>query len=311
MSEIGFLAHHPWRKAISSGDDSIRTNGGTQIWLGTTLDQVTTTGADTVIGGTGSATVSATAGNAFVFEGAGPLQFLGGAGTSTILGLAGGSATLFGGSGSIIDVSYGDLVYVGGDGADTLGGFGGSMTVHGGTGRSGGPPGLYVGGPAGHNVITAGIGQAIIIGGGDGDVLTASGIVGDAIEAGVGAETISGLGSSGANNFYAGSGNDLILAGSGTTQIQAGTGAVTMVAGTGTDVFAAYGGWHAAISVVGFDPSRDFVALQNYGTGEAASVLANAVTSSGPKCSIPRTAPRSHWSASAASFGQVSHQLSE
>jgi serralysin len=130
-------------------------------------------------------------------------------------------------------------------------------------------------------VISAGSGQAIIYGGGDGDLLTAAGSVGDAVVAGPGAETITGVGSSGSNNFYAGPGSDMILAGSGTTQIQAGTGAVTMVSGTGTDVFAVYGGRHAAVAIIGFDPSRDFVALQNFPSGEANAALAGATSSAG------------------------------
>ena len=140
----------------------------------------------------------------------------GGSGATTILGNVAGSSTLVGGIGSIIDVSYGNLVFTGGAGADTIAGFGGSMTVQGGAGRTGGRPACMSVAPppqrhhrrqrTGDHLWPRRRRRAHRVG-----------------QRGRRHRGRAGVGSTGANNFYAGPGANLILAGA---------GAVTMVSPT-------------------------------------------------------------------------------
>ncbi len=257
----------------TAGRTTVNAAGGTQIWLGTNQDLVTTTGADTVIGGAGAATVSAAAGNAFVFAGPGTLDFRGGSGSATILGSASGAATLRGGSGSIIALANAPLAFTGGSGADTIAAFGpgSALTVTGGTGS-----GLFLGGPAGGNSITGGSGQSIILGGGDGDVLRAGTGAGDVLRAGSGAATLSAAGTYGSHRIYAGAGPNLIETGSFSSNVLTSTGAATIASGPGVDLFAFAAGNHPAVVIQGFDPATDYLSLLGFPVGEAAAALLGA-----------------------------------
>ena len=258
------------------GTDTLNTAGGTQIWLGGGSTFVNSTGADTVIGGGGSATVNASAGNAFIFAGTGSLAFNGGAGVTTILGNASGSASLQGGGGSVIALSYAATQFTGGSGADTIAGFGGSLTVHGGSGA-----GLFLGGPAGHNLLVGGSGQSILLGGGGSDTLIAGSGAGDVLLAGPGAETLTGAGTAGAHRLYAGPGANVLIAGSGNTQFLGGTGAATMVAGTGLNLFAFASGNAGSITIEGFNPALDYLSLVGFAPGAVATVLAGSTNAGG------------------------------
>lgn len=144
----------------------------------------------------------------------------------------------------------------------------------GGTGRvtvfAGNGGGSYFGGTSGGNVIVAGqdlsgfiapgpvgdptyyvstngsdavhiFGGVTIGGGGDGDLLVASGTQGNIVAAGAGNETLTGSAASGANEFFGGTGADLIVAGSGHDLVVCGSGAATVVGGGGTTIFAGDG----------------------------------------------------------------------
>ena len=259
------------------GDDTINTQGGTQIWLGTANSHVNTTGADTVIHRSGAATVSATTGNDFVFSGTGTLLFVGGSGASTVLGNnAGGVALVLGGSGSLIDLSYGPTHFIGGTGVATVAGFGGSLTVQGGAGQ-----GLYQGGPAGANSITGGAGQSIILGGGAGDVLQAGTGVGDVIQTFTGAATVSAAGTNGTHKLYGGSGPNLIMTGNFSSNVLVGTGATTIVSGVGVDLFAFANGSSNSVLIQDYVSGSDYLSFVGFPVGEIAAALAGATTSLG------------------------------
>ncbi|MGI3778829.1 MAG: calcium-binding protein [Janthinobacterium lividum] len=143
----------------------------------------------------------------------------------------------------------------------------GSFTVQGGTGSvtvsGGNNSGAFYGGSAGGNVIIAGpdlpgytpaylytnaegqgfatagpLAPVTIVGGGDGDVLVATGtdnLYGsNLVIASAGNETLSGSGGSASNVFFGGSGADVIAGGSGPSVIVAGSGAATISGGDGT-----------------------------------------------------------------------------
>jgi hypothetical protein len=263
----------------ATGNDTIGTGtGGSFVFLGAGADSVSSAGTDTVLGGAGSATVSVSGANATeAFALGGSLQFAAGTGASTVVaGTAG--ATLFGGaSGGSLMFTDGATRYWGSGATDTVVGLNGSMTVLGGTGG-----GLFFGGTAGNNLITAGTGQVTAFGGGAGDQLVASGSAGDLFAAGAGAETLTGLASSGANTFFAGFGPDELVGGSGSTALVAGVGNDLLVGGSGVTLFLFVAGQTAGGSdtISGWDPTHDFVKLAGYATQEA-QVVAGASVSNG------------------------------
>lgn len=264
-----------------AGNATINVAGGSQVWLGLETDVITSTGADTIVGtsiaNAGAATVSATTGSDLIFAGSGPLDVNGGTGTTTILGSPSGSATLHGGAGGILALSFGNTTALGGAGTDTIAAFSGVLDATGGSGGA-----LLLGSPWGNNILTAGSGQATIFGGGDGDVLSAGSTVGDFILAGPGAETISGIGTAGSNYFFGNSGPDLFKAGAGPTSIQLGTGSATIVASQAAlGLFAMVDGRASQVTVQGFASNLDYLSLQGYPAGEAAAALAGATASGG------------------------------
>ncbi len=254
----------------TAGTDSIASQGGSQIWLGSGQAVVTSGGSDTIIGGSGAASISA-AGDGLIFAGAGALDITAGAGSTTVLGNPSGALTLRGGGGAMVAIGYGGTMFLGGSGSATVAAFGGSLHAVGGVGD-----GLFLGGPAGGNTISGGGGRSTLLGGGDGDVLTAGRGAGDVIVAGSGAETISAPGTPGAHLIYGGSGADLITLGSGPTNLLAGSGAATIVAGTGQAVIAVANGGHAALTLQNFVPSQDYLSLLGYPQSEATAALGAA-----------------------------------
>ncbi len=258
-----------------AGADTINAKGNTQIWLGAKTDNVVSSGADTVIGSTGAATVTAS-GNSFVFAGSGKLNFTETAGAQTILGAAAGTMTLAGGAGSVIALSYGKTQFTGGAGAATIAGYGGSLTISGGSGS-----GLYLAGTAGNNSITGGAGQSIILGTAAGDILTAGTSAGDVIEAGAGAETISAAGTRGAHKLYGGTGPNLIRTGTGSANVLLGSGSTTLVAGGGLDLYAFTKGHANAVVIQNFSAASDYLSFVGFNTSEATSALAGATTTAG------------------------------
>jgi hypothetical protein len=261
-----------------SGDATVTTSDfGAFVFLGDGQDSVTSNAADTVVGGAGSATVSPGTNSDLIFSLGGPLQFIGGAGASTVVAGA-VAATIFGGaSGGSLVFTDGATQYIGGGGVDTVVGLAGSLFVQGGAGG-----GLYFGGTAGGNVITAGSGNVTAFGGGVGDVLTATGSACDLFAGGVGAETLTGANSSGANTFFAGFGPETLAGGSGNTALVAGAGADVLAGGAGLTLFLFVDGRTGGFSdtISGFDPTHDFVKLAGYSVPET-TVVQNATTTDG------------------------------
>ena len=70
-------------------------------------------------------------------------------------------------------------------------------------------------------------------GGGDGDLLVATGTLDNLVAAGGGNETLTGSGASGNNTFFGGAGSDLIVTGAGRDLVVAGSGAATIAGGMG------------------------------------------------------------------------------
>jgi Ca2+-binding RTX toxin-like protein len=168
-------------------------------------------GSDTISTGTGHNLIHAGVGHSVIVT----------AGTDTIT--AGGSDTVFAGGSDLI---YGGkrLFFVGGGGSTVFGGAG-SDTLSGGTG-----PDLFIGGSAGHNLITAGTGLATLVGSASGDQLFANGADPQILYAGGGRETLSGANASGADTFVGGSGKDLIIGNTTNDTFLAGSGNETITA---------------------------------------------------------------------------------
>ena len=131
--------------------------------------------------------------------------------------------------------------------------------------------GLLAGGSAGGNELLAGSGSATIFGGGAGDALFADGAAPDLLVAGAGNETLSGIGSTGANVFFGGSGADLIGGGAGSEMFVAGSGTATILGGSGADLYGFRNGFSSGGRdiVQGFNAAKgDAVVLAGYSAGE-------------------------------------------
>ncbi len=276
---------------VGSAAATVNSGGRGQLWMQAGGGYVFSTNADTVIAGSGAVTVNAATGSDFVFAGTGPLNFSGGTGASTILGVANGRATLsggtipIGGSGTVIAIAYGTTTFQPQGGSATIAAFGGSVTVTAGQGS-----GVYLGGPAGNNLMMAGLGasHATMIGGGDGDQLFARNQGGDVMQAGPGAVTMSALGSWGANKFYGGPGRNLMLLGTGNDQVLTGTGAATIVGGnlaapegSGRGLIAFVNGNHPDVQIQSFGSGQNFISLVGFAAGEVTRALSSATTAGG------------------------------
>ncbi len=189
-----------------------------------------------------------------------------------------GGGSLANGSGSSLFVGTNAIFHVStAPEADALD-QGGYSSVTGGTGRvtvfAGNGGGAFFGGTGGGNVIVAGAdlsgytefagdprtrlpglrhfmdAQGVIVtppsstigGGGNGDLLVATGTLDNLVAAAGGNETLTGSGASGNNTFFGGTGADLIVTGAGHDLVVAGSGAATIAGGAGNAaVFAGTG----------------------------------------------------------------------
>ena len=271
---------------VGIGAATVNSGGRGQLWMQAGGGYVYSTNADTVIAGSGAVTVNAATGSDFVFAGSGPLNFSGGTGASTILGAANGSATLSGGTipigstGSVVAISYGATTFHPQGGSATIAAFGGSVTVTAGTGS-----GVYLGGPAGNNLMMGGLGffHTTMIGGGNGDQLFARNLGGDVMQAGPGAVTMSALTSAGNNKFYGGPGVNVMFLGTGNDQVLTGTGAATIVGGnlgapqgSGRGLIAFVNGNHPDVQIQSFGSAQNFISLVGFTPGEVTRALSAA-----------------------------------
>ena len=197
----------------------------------------------------GATTIDASDQGLAVFAGVGELDLRNGSGRSTVIGAVAPGQT------SPVQeqqTEFGTLSVSGGTGALTV--FGGSSggVLYGGTaggnvlvaGADGSPYGRVPGGQVvySNGVTPLFLQAATIAGGGDGDLLVATGTLDNVVAAAGGNETLTGAGASGDNEFFGGTGADVIVAGSGRDLVVAGAGAATISAGAGAGaVFAGSG----------------------------------------------------------------------
>lgn len=183
----------------------------------------------------GEDTISAVSANTTIFHSGEDLTVIDGTGAATVIGEVGRSLSY-----AVEGDAYGGLDVQGGSGRVTV------------FGEDDG--GAIFGGTAGGNVIVAGSSQpggsptlgfaqpVTIAGGGNGDLLVATGGLNNLIAAAGGNETLTGAGATGNNTFFGGAGADEIVAGSGNDTIVGGSGAATIFGGAGmADIFAGAG----------------------------------------------------------------------
>jgi len=234
-------------RALGAGNDSIDAGGGNNyIQLGAGMDELTSQGSDTIVGGAGDETVLASAA----------------------------------GAGHATDVIYGNssMLFLVADGGATVFGGSGSDVVFGGTG-----PDLLFGGTAGNNFLQAGSGSATLFGGGNNDQLYAGGSAPQQLFAGPGNETLFGGGAAGQDTFYAGSGMDQITGSTGQSTFVLGTGNATITAVPSSSfqaVFDAINGQAGGNDLVQglTNASQLQIELTGYGPNEAANALAGQTT---------------------------------
>ncbi len=268
-------------------------------------------GQDTVVGGPGSLTVTGGSGGGFLYgsaagdnrltAGNAPTWLVQGGAADTLVGAGGGNDTLFAaGSGAatligggsagdtFVDAATGSDLILPGGGTNPIFLGAGAATVALGTGRillHGGAGMLEAfGGSAGGNVLTAGSGAATLVGGGSGDLLTGGG-AGDLLIAAASGndtliggslqESLVGAGGTAANVFLPGAADAVIAPEAAPAVIEPGSGQTTVSAGSGAElldfVAGAAGG---RVFVTGFDPARDMVQLDGYGSAAGAAAVA-------------------------------------
>jgi Ca2+-binding RTX toxin-like protein len=202
--------------------------------------------------GTGPSSISAGMGNNLVELGGGQYT-VNSTGNDTVVATTG--AETVGASGLVSDVVVGnasDLLFINGQGASTVLGDTGSDTVFASDGG-----GLYKGGTAGNNLLIGGFGTATLQAGGNNDSLSAAGSNPQALIAASGNETLNGAGASGADTFYAGTGNATITLGLGNDTV-----VFTNGSAGGTDI------------VNGFSSGPDKIQLDGYPSNEVSNALA-------------------------------------
>ncbi len=233
--------------AIGAVNATIGAGGGeNSILLGSGDAVITSTGKDSIQGGSGAETVDATGAQSdFVQGNDSRLLFVGGAGGATILGGA-GSDTYFGSPGK--------------------------------TGTQ-----LIKGGLGGNNFLFAGNGAATLVGGGNSDQLYAYGQYDQSLIAGSGNETLSAAFSSGNDTLSAGRGHDLLVGGTGSDTFVGSTGNTTIQAGSGGQVFRffneASGGTDLVQNII--NPASIKIDLVGYSPTGIADALASQTTSGG------------------------------
>ena len=261
-------------------------------------------------------TITTASGDETVFAGIAPTTVSNGSGHSEVIGSIGlgrdpagdqpanfARLSVTGGTGSVT-VFGGDAV-----GSIFGGTDGGNVIVAGATILPGDLPFEN----AAHGTAQATYNAATIGGGGNGDLLVATGTVNNTVAAANGNETLTGAGATGDNVFFAGSGADLVVAGgggdivvggsgaatlvggaggtaifagsgtdvivggSGADYIQAGSGSATLFTGPGADLIAVVDGQAGGRLVVsGFRPGIDHVAARGYAAAPTATIVAGS-----------------------------------
>jgi Ca2+-binding RTX toxin-like protein len=206
--------------------------------------------------GTGASSISPGTGDNFVQLGGGHYT-VNSTGDDTVVGTTGaetvGASSTVSGAGAVVVGNVSKVFFINnGQGASTVLGDTGSDTVFAGFGG-----GLYKGGTAGNNLLQGGFGSATLQAGGANDTLFAGpGSNPQVLIAASGNETLNGLASSGADTFYAGTGN---------ADITLGFGKDTVVFTDGSA-----GG---ADTVNGFTSGPDKIQLNGYPPTEVDSVV--------------------------------------
>jgi Ca2+-binding RTX toxin-like protein len=296
-----------------AGADTVALTGAAALLFGGggTLLVDALAGQDTVVGGSGSLTVTGGSGGGFIYgsaagdnrltAGSAPTWLVQGGAADTLVAAGGGNDTLFAagsgaatliGGGSAGDVfadaaTGSDLILPGGGTSPIFLGAG-AATVAPGTGRvllQGGAGAVEAfGGTAGGNVLTAGGGAATLVGGGAGDRLTgdgagdlliAAGGGNDTLIGGSGQESLVGTGGTGADIFLPGAADAVIAPQAAPAVIEPGSGQTTVAAGTGAELLDFVAGTAGGrVFVVGFDPARDMLQLDGYGSAAGAAAVA-------------------------------------
>ncbi len=262
------------------GIDTVALGGGNNAYLIGNGGVVDSAGdADTVIGGAGSTSVTMTGASSYLAssEVPGASMTADVTGASSLIVFNVGNTTLFGATGSAMNVTnYGSLTVNAGAGGMSYAQSGGSLLLNGLAGETdnmtvsgGGPDTLYGGGTGTTTINYAATGgsSAIFVAndtthGGTGpvDFDASSSLVGDA--------------------FWAGSGNATLIGGVGTDTMVGGHGLSTMTGGAGAnnyfDLFSVNGGSGTSVTIDDFNAaSGNLITLFNYGSSAASNVINN------------------------------------
>lgn len=251
-----------------------------------------------------SCAISAASGNETVFAGIAPTTFSNGSGSSEVIGTEDpgwdpahafladfGQMTVTGGTGSV-------TVFGANEGGSIFGGTGGGNVIVAGATIL---PGEQPFANSAHGAAQTTAKAATIGGGGDGDLLVATGTVDNVIAAATGNETLTGSGATGDNVFFGGSGADLIVAGGGRDLVVGGSGAQTLMGGTGATAIFAGGGADVIVGGAGADYLQVGSGKAAIFTGAGADLIAfvdgqagGAVTVSGFRPGIDHIAARGY-----------------
>ncbi len=224
-----------------------------------------------------SCTISDASGDETVFAGIAPMTFSNGSGHSEVIGTAGLGVDPAGD----MQADFARLSVTGGTGSVTVFGADAGGSIFGGTG--GGnvivagatiTPGDLPFEDAAHGAAQATYNAATIGGGGNGDLLVATGTVNDVVAAATGNETLTGSGATGNNVFFAGNGADLVVAGGGQDLVVGGTGAATLVGGSGGTAIFAGGGSDVIVGGAGGDYVQAGSGSASLFTGTGADLIA-------------------------------------
>jgi Ca2+-binding RTX toxin-like protein len=210
--------------------------GSGTIIAGSGNDMFDLTGPDSGVwnvytGPSGSVVDAGNGGGFVVMDGADTVNA--GAGPETVFGAAASGGQITGGSGT--------LLYAGGTGPSTITAGSGLTIGFGSTGATtytlGTGPAVLVGGP-GAMTVNGGTGQTQVFGTSGSTVTFAGPSDNNVLVAGDCNETLDGSGTTGADVFFAGAGNDQITGGSGNDTLFGGTGSATLTGGQGATIFA-------------------------------------------------------------------------
>ncbi len=138
-------------------------------------------------------------------------------------------------------------------------------------------------------------------GGGNGDLLVATGTLDNLVAAAGGNETLTGSGASGDNTFFGGTGSDLIVTGAGRDLVVAGSGAATIAGGTGNAAVFAGAGQSLILGGAGGNYVQAGSGTATVFTGAGADLIAvvsgqagGSVTVSGFRVGIDHVAARGY-----------------